>query len=309
MKLFALLVLGVAFFLPVSAHAALLYTEASGEAYGPGDTFVVSIRLDNQNDCINAGKIILEYPADVVKPVDFSRGGSLFTLWVSEPVLLNAKGSIFFEGGIPGGYCGRIQGDPSLSNILGKVVFTVLKNSAKVATISAAKSSELYISDGVGTRAAVSIEPVSITILPESIGADNAWLAEVSADATAPDPFVVRVESTENVFNGNYYAVFSTVDKQSGMSHYEILEQGVWRRIESPYKLKDQALENPVVVRAVDKAGNTTEGAFDRAVVPERKASFMDNLISLVFVVLLIVGGMLAVFIDRRVKKHSQPAT
>lgn len=303
MKHIAFALLAVLTLTPLSADAALLYAESSGDAYGPGDTFVVTVRLDNEEDCINAGKIVLEYPSDIVKPVDFSRGGSLFTLWISEPNLLTSKGSVVFEGGIPGGYCGRIQGDPSLSNIVGKVVFTVLNNKSSSVSISPSKLSEIYISDGLGTKAALAVNPVSISILPTSVGAENSWVLEVEDDTLPPDSFAVRVESTEGVFNGNYYAVFSTVDKQSGLSHYEILEQGIWRKVESPYKLKDQALEFPVVIRAVDKAGNTIEGVFDKSVVPERKATGTEVLISVIFMVLLAVGGALALFIDKKMRK------
>ena len=82
------------------------------------------------------------------------------------------------------------------------------------------------------------------------------WLDQVSADVTPPEPFTVQVLSTPGVFGGDYYAVFSTTDKQSGIDHYEVLENGIWKRVTDPYKLADQSLKTPVEIKAIDKAGN-----------------------------------------------------
>lgn len=291
--LFVLLLACVA----LPAHAALLYTEGSqGGAFGPGDSFIASVRLDPQGECINAGRIVVSFPRNLVKAVDFSRGGSIFTLWISDPVFDNEKGEVVFEGGVPGGYCGRIQGDPALTNVLGKIVFSVIGHDEKPILISPSTLSELYVSDGAGTRAPVTVQPTAVQ-LSETATGQNAWIQEVKDDTTPPEAFEVRVESTEDVFYGNYYAVFSTVDKQSGIDHYEIKERGNWKRIESPYKLRDQALQDPVEIRAVDKAGNTRLGDYNRETVPERKARSMNPIL---FVVALVVLGGVGVYVLTR---------
>lgn len=300
--LFSLLILF--FVAPAISHAALLYTEVSGDQYGPGDTFVAEVRLDNQDECINVGRVVVSYPTHLVKAVDFSRGGSLFTLWVADPVLDTEKGEVVFEGGIPGGYCGRIQGDPALSNLLGKIIFTVVGASAPEAAIMPSLESELFISDGLGTKVPLEVSGAKVTVLSESIGAANAWIEEITSDTTPPDLFVVRVESTEGVFRGDYYAVFSTVDKQSGINHYEIFERGVWKRVESPYRLKDQRIAEPIQVRAIDKAGNERIGDFDPEAVPERKSK-TNTTIFVVSVGVFFILAIGALYYDRRQRQKN----
>jgi hypothetical protein len=284
--------------MPFVTHAAFLYTEVPTGPYGPGDTFIASVRLDNEDACINAGHIEVSYPADLVKPVDFSKGDSLFTLWVGEPVF-EKSGTVVFEGGIPGGYCGRIEGDPSLSNVLGKIVFTVVGAERDVAELSVSPESALYLSDGLGTPTEVRTTGTQVALVPVALGAENPWLAEIEADTVPPDPFAVIVESTEGVFDGYYYAVFATVDKQSGLDHYELFERGVWKVVESPYKLRDQSLEGGVEVRAIDKAGNIQVATFDPLTVPERKAK-PSYLLYAAAVILLAAAGLGAAYLDKR---------
>jgi hypothetical protein len=285
------------FFLPLTTHAAVLYVEVPDGPYGPGDTFIASVRLDNEDECLNAGRVVVSYPKDLVKPVDFSRGDSLFTIWVREPAFDLERGEVVFEGGIPGGYCGRIDGDPSLTNILGTIIFSVLAP-GDTARIAPTALSELYLSDGLGTRASVRTTPAVVALSDTARGV-NDWLARVQADDVPPDAFQVFVESTDGVFDGYYYAVFATVDKQSGLSHYELFERGVWKRVESPYKLRDQSLEGGVQVRAIDKAGNSTLASFDPSVVPERKAR-TPYALYVAAVILLAAAGLGAAYLDKR---------
>jgi hypothetical protein len=74
------------------------------------------------------------------------------------------------------------------------------------------------------------------------------------------------------VFDGNYYVVFSTVDKQSGLDHYEIFESGAWKAVSSPYKLRNQSLKGGVQIKAIDKAGNERLGDYVEGSAPPRQA-------------------------------------
>lgn len=291
-------------FVALPVQAATLYAESPESAFGPGDTFMTTIRLDTNGECINAGRVVVSFPKNLVKAVDFSRGGSIFSLWIADPFFDNENGQVVFEAGVPGGYCGRIQGDPALTNVLGRIVFSVLEYDANPVAISPTTLSELYLSDGAGTRAEVLVRPASVMLAEVATG-QNAWLQEVEADTLPPEPFLVRVESTEDVFYGNYYAVFSTIDKQSGLSHYEIVERNAWKRIESPYKLRDQGLQNPVEVRAVDKAGNTRLGDYNPETVPERKARTLNPIL---FVVALVVLGGIGIYVLTREEKTDTTA-
>jgi hypothetical protein len=281
------------FLFPMSASAASLYLDPSTGTYGPGDTFIVNIRLNTDGECVNAGNVVLSYPARSLRAVDFGKGASIFTLWVTEPQIDTQKGTISFSGGIPGGYCGRIPGDPALTNGIGKVVFTVTDASAGRADIVFAKTTELYLNDGRGTKIMPDHHNLAVTLVPTPTLSENPWLSEVGADKTPPDSFDVLIESTRSIFGGKYYAVFSTVDKQSGLDHYEIVKNGTWQRATSPHIVDDQTLMSGIQVRAIDKAGNIRLGTYVEGSAPPRATGWEDY-IALIIILLLLSIALLA---------------
>ena len=266
----------LALWAPVAVSAATLTLDTGTTTYGLGDTFVATVRIDTQGECINAAQIQLAYPTDVLRAVDFSTGCSIISLWVGDPVIDTEKGGVNFSGGIPGGYCGRVQGDPSETNTLAKVIFTVIGTKSDTATLSFGPTTRVYKHDGQGTPATLTTPPSQIAIVPHATLSTNPWLTEVGADTTPPDPFTVQIESSRSVYGGKYYIVFSTVDKQSGIDHYEIFENGGWQKITSPHPLQDQLLTTALQVRAVDKAGNVRVGDFNPESAPERQYTYAD---------------------------------
>jgi hypothetical protein len=279
------------FFAPSFVAAATLALDPSEGEYGPGDMFIVTIRLDTPvSECVNAASVELFYPTDWMKPTAISKGESLLTLWVEEPKIDTAKGLISFSGGIPAGYCGRVQGDPGESNVLAKVVFTIPGNmiGGKVATgpvplaLSFGPKTSVLMNDGMGTPAPLSLKTATLTRLLTSKGLTNEWLDIVHADNLPPDSFSVSVLRDPNMFEGKYFLAFTTVDKQSGVHHFEVREddpdrlefvRGGKERAEfvispSPYyyELADQELRSRITVRAVDNARNHT----DQIVAPLR---------------------------------------
>src|SRR5690606_16980494 len=96
------------------------------------------------------------------------------------------------------------------------------------------------------------------------------WTDRVGADTIPPEKFTIYLERTPNAFSNDYYIVFNTTDKQSGIDHYEVIEEPLedqmlftwgaatapWVKARSPYMLKDQSLNSTIRVRAIDKAGN-----------------------------------------------------
>lgn len=261
---------------PVTASAASLSIDTSSSTYGVGDTFVATLRIDNQDECINAAQVQLFYPADVLRAVDVSRGGSILSLWIGEPIIDTEKGTVNFSGGIPGGYCGRTQGDPSPSNTLAKIVFSVVGSLPDVATLSYGSSTRVYKHDGQGTEAIIEAKTTSVRILSSPTLSTNPWLDEVGSDTIPPDPFSVQIESSRTIYGGKYYIAFSTIDKQSGLDHYDIFINGGWQKIVSPHPLEDQSLGVDVKVRAVDKAGNIRLGDFNPHTAPDRQYTFAD---------------------------------
>ncbi len=277
---------------PAIAHGARVYVDPDQGTFGLGDTFIVSIRLETEEACVNAASITLEYPEDTLDLVDFSKGKSMLTLWVDEPTPGVDTGILMFSGGVPGGYCGRIAGDPAQSNILARVVFKVTQAVEKTAMVRISPSSEVYLSDGLGTRAPVSVGDASFAVVGYRTLPDNVWLKELEGDVVPPEPFEIQVGSTPGFFGGKYYLIFTTVDKQSGVDHYEMYERGGWKTVESPLYIRSPLSQDSVQLRAVDKNGNVRLGTFNQETVALGSMTFFDIVTMLIAIVLLFGVGL-----------------
>lgn len=268
--------------LPV-AHAATLSIDPPAGHFGPGDTFVLTVRLDTLVDeCVNAASVVVNYPTDWMKASAVSKGESLLTLWPEEPSIDLAKGVVRFDGGIPAGYCGRVQGDPGKTNILAKIVFTIPGNmiGGKTTTgsehlaVTFAPDTKVLLNDGFGTAAPLTLVSGAYVRELTSLGLKNEWTDIVHEDTVPPELFRVELEHDANTYQGKYFIVFATVDKQSGVHHYEVseddpeqfgfvrgkkYEKALFTTTKSPYVLADQELKSRVIVRAFDHAGNVSE--------------------------------------------------
>ena len=271
--------------------AATLSIDPSHGSFGPGDMFVMTVRIDTATDeCINAADIEVAFPNDLVKVTAVSKGESLMTLWTDGPSIENEKGRVTWSGGIPGGYCGRVLGDPGKTNILGKVVFNVLPVKADSVELSMrfsfGSSTKVLLNDGFGSVAPLSVHGADLTRVLRSSGVKNEWVDIVRADTTPPDQFDVSIHHDSSTLDGKYFIIFSTVDKQSGVDHFEVMEDDPARigyvrgknekahfaPAASPYVLVDQSLKSRVTVRAIDNAGNIEE-----AILPPSNGTFSVN--------------------------------
>jgi hypothetical protein len=263
---------------PLFAHAAQIYLDPATGKYPPGVTFAVNVRLNNQGSCINAAEVDLAYPPNLLDAVGVSDGNSIFTLWVDPPTIYPSYGLISFVGGLPGGYCGRVSGDPSLSNQLATIYFEFPTSTGpgvatstlfQTANLSFLSSTQAVLNDGLGTLAP--LQTASATYTPQPLKGSyvpvDAMQEAIQNDTTPPEPFMVGVYHSPSLFNDQWFAVFSTVDKQTGIDHYEVAEvppsqvntpqdQWNWIRAVSPYLIHDQGLNDVIAVRAIDIAGN-----------------------------------------------------
>ena len=107
-----------------SAHAASLYLDPGIKTLSRGDALKISVRLDTdelKEECVNAVEGVLTFSGPI-EPVDISLGDSIFSIWVESPTLNEDKTQVSFAGGIPNGYCGRVDGDPRLTNNLFDII-------------------------------------------------------------------------------------------------------------------------------------------------------------------------------------------
>lgn len=311
------------------AQAAVLYLDPPTGTYVRGDTFTVKVRLNNEDDCVNAVDARIGFPAETLKVVAIGTGSSILTLWTEKPTVDMEKGMILFSGGLPGGYCGRVAGDPGLTNTLVEIVFqtsgmSVGKKPADSGVLQFLPGSTVLRADGTGEPVTLTTKGSSFTISDIGTTVKDGWLEVVRADKTPPQPFSIEVSRNASVFGGGYFIAFSTSDKETGIEYYEVQESdiaregmrvgtkqpSVWRRAESPYLLEDQTLNSTIRVRAVDKAGNERLAGF---IPDESIRHFRMTPLSWLFValggVVLVVLLIVALLWWRRRKGNGLPPT
>jgi len=246
-------------------HAAEIYLESSQPEYAPNETFSVDIRLNvTPPENINAVEIYLSFPKDILEVVDFSTANSILT-FIKNPVINQQNELINFSGIVPGGYSGRLTGDPGKSNLLGKAIFTIKKQEKENTIINFLSTSQVLLNDGKGTKANLTFTPLEIKISPQEVVFNplNEWEKAKEEDKIPPEEFKPEIVKIDN----QYFLVFNSQDKQSGIDHYEVatLKQtllgqlvpvGNFEKGESPYPLNEADLNKIIEIKAIDKAGN-----------------------------------------------------
>jgi len=252
----------------IPAFGAKLYLDSGTDEYGFGATVSFVVRLDTEDECINAISGEFSFSNNILTDGKFYYGDSLFSLWVRPPEIDQKNGKITFVGGIPGGYCGKISGDPGTEGVIGEIIFKSVgmiiggpRNLS--ATVEPVATSQVLLNDGLGTPAKLTLEGKTIKIIsngpkfPQHQAPGELTEKELKSDKTSPEPFVIELRKDSKVLDGKYFIIFSTTDKQTGVDYYEIKEgDEKWIKASSPYLLEDQRLRGVIEVRAWDKAGN-----------------------------------------------------
>jgi hypothetical protein len=97
----------------------------------------------------------------------------------------------------------------------------------------------------------------------------NDWVDKVSNDKIPPEKFIIILGQDKKVYDGKIFAFFSAVDNQSGIDHYEVMENGSKPiRTGSVYVLSDQSDRVKLKVLAFDKAGNSTASYYPNYTKP-----------------------------------------
>lgn len=321
-------ILATILFLPLFSQAASLYIDPPKSTLFRGDAITLSVRVDTDEEageCINAVDGVLTYSSNL-QPVDVSIGKSIFNIWVEQPVINTEDRTITFAGGIPNGYCGRVDGDPRLTNVLTEIVFrspsfsvTGSEDNDNIGVVSFADSTTVYLNDGRGTVAPLETYSAEINLEKETGPTQrNDWKQEVNADRTPPEEFSISLQKDENAFSQRYYIVFNTTDKQTGIDQYQVIEEPLsqfgsfqwgradapWLTQRSPYVLKDQSLNSVIRVKAIDKAGNE----YIASLVPDDSLRTVSGLTIALYVLgvsLLVLMAVAGFFVFRFIKKRA----
>jgi hypothetical protein len=242
----------IIFSLPLSAIAAELSLSAEPQSVGVGDTVLVTLHLSSAIP-LNAVSASLRY-SDNMTPISFSNGNSIVSIWLTSPIAKERGTSVDFEGLIPGGYVGE-------HGVVIRSLFKATRSGPASVVISSARALR---NDGIGTEEPLVVKPLALLIGPTSIGG-----YVYGIDTTPPEPFSPARGNDPSLFGGHAYLVFNTVDKGSGISHYEIAEYRLpflkhFADAQSPYELKHQSGTYTVVVKAFDNEGNARVEVFPR---------------------------------------------
>lgn len=305
---------------PVSA--ATLYIDPASATLGRGDSIIAKVRIDTDetlDECINAASGVIEFSGPI-SPIDVSIGESIFPMWVEPPTLHAQNNVVTFAGGIPNGYCGRIEGDPVLTNTLFEIVLRadVQAGEMATATINFRNDASVYLNDGLGTQADTALLPSEVAVLAgASAVVSDPWTERIVADTNDPQAFSIILARDEAAFAGDYYITFNTTDKETGIDHYEIMEEPIsqagsflwgrvdapWQQSRSPYRLDDQTLNSIIRVKAVDKAGNE----YIANLIPDPELRGASHMSYLMFALYALLGfGAIALFVIVRKKMHAK---
>ncbi len=238
--------------LPLTASASTVYVESSKSSISVGDTAIVTVKVSAEGAVLNTveGEISIKSttPGSAVVQ-EFSLANSSFGLWPRTPSLSTDGNLISFVGGVPGGF-----------SIEGATLFKIIIEAKKEGTVTITPQNMVtYLNDGKGGKAPVKQKAISLKIDPvkQGVPATNEWNNIVASDVTSPEDFIIVIGQDKTLFDGKRFAFFSALDNQSGISHYEVSEDGGPAvRSGSTYVLKNQSDSVKLVVTAFDKANN-----------------------------------------------------
>ncbi len=267
--------------LPAVTNASTVYVESSKSTISVGDTAIITVKVNAEGAVLNTveGEVsVKSTTGGGVVVQEFSLANSSFGLWPRTPSLSKDGNLISFVGGVPGGF-----------SIEGATLFKIIVEAKKEGTITIAPQNMVtYANDGKGTKVPVKQKPISIKIdaSKQGVPASNEWNDVIASDVTPPEDFIVVIGQDSTLFDGKKFAFFSSLDNQSGISHYEVSEDGApVVRSGSTYVLKNQSDSVKLTVTAYDKANNKKTANY-----PVSESWFGSvSWLSVIVVVLLIV--------------------
>lgn len=232
---------------PAAVRAASFSVSAASREIAVGQPFEVSVWLDTEGESVNAIEGALAFPHELLELSGLRDGGSVLNFWMERPAAPE-PGRVAFAGITPGGYEGG----------RGFVFAAIFTPKGAGAGAIGFEGLQALLNDGAGTSAALAVSGLTFMVSDQP---PPVPIAPTEPDRTPPEAFTPIIASDPAFENGEWFIAFAAQDKESGVDRYEVSESGTgsdanWVPAESPYVLKDQALQGSVAVKSVDKAGN-----------------------------------------------------
>lgn len=263
--LLLMLALGLSTAFPLSAATLSAHMPKS---VPPGSPFTIDFVFDSEGEIINTLAAKITLPEGLVGE-RVSYGNSFLQFWVTAPKLTDRV--VEFAGIAPGGFSG--------SSGIAMSITATAANEGLFALDHA--ETALYLNDGLGTKIPLTFRGASVIVTP---GAELSTAA--APDLDPPEIFTPLVSNSADIYGGQWFLVFATQDKGSGVAFYQVCE-GRSRCVSatSPYVLRHQALDRPLTIKAFDSAGNVQ--------TVELPATQVRTLISRAWPAILTVGILL----------------
>lgn len=228
------------------------YTDAASfsligdkEKISTGESFQVDVLLDSENISINATGGSVIFDPNLFQVEKIMNGNSMVTFWVEPPAQNNATGAIDFSGIIPGGIITQ-----------NGYLFSVIFSSKQSGASSIAVSSPVVLkNDGSGSSLPVSSNELEVTISDDKNSANQNYDI---IDTLPPEQFTIIRTQDNALFDNEWFIVYSTQDKGSGISQYEVCELLLkkCKTTNSPYELQNQSNWYGIYVKAHDNNNN-----------------------------------------------------
>lgn len=251
---------GFSFFLVAPVSAAGLFFGTHTLSVDQGNIIEIGVLVNTQREMINALEANINFPEENLELKSIEDGNSIVSLWLKRPQNLE-NNKIFFSGIIPGGFSGE-QG------YLFTLIFVAKKSGDIIITSS---DDKILLNDGQGTPTTIMKSSLALKVSTTSRLQQYIPLT----DEESPEDFTPIISQTESIFNNQWFLVFDTKDKLSGIDSYQIAESRTYgmgnfnlnslfkflnlhqyQTVESPYLLKDQQLKSTIYLKVVDKSGN-----------------------------------------------------
>jgi len=268
--------------LPLSSlQAAQLFFDRDKTAMAVEQQFILPLYLDTEDRAINAFEGEIIFPDHLLKIKEIRYHDSFINFWIEQPNIQGNK--IKFSGIVPGGYLGQ-------KSLVLSVIFEALQIGEGQISFD---NLRLLLNDGAGTAAVLNAQNWSFEINDS----EPIILNEIKPiiDVDPPEFFEPILTQVVDIAGEQFILIFATQDKGSGISHYKIKEGHLdWVTATSPYVLKNQSLDDEIIVKAVDKAGNqrlaTIEPLHDKPWYAKIKIFGIIVLVTLLIIIAYLFG-------------------
>ena len=158
--LLILLILSLRVASPLHGASASLYLSPSSGTYTVGNKFSIQVKVNSGGVAINTADGNLIFDPDKLEVVSISKTGSIFTLWVQNPVFSNSAGTIEFAGGKP---------SPGFTGASGTIITITFRGKTSGRANLSFASGSVLADDGIGTNILVKMGSGSYELSGEGI--------------------------------------------------------------------------------------------------------------------------------------------